>query len=671
MSRRFSWAQTVATAAILLVGLGARAQAQSPPAASSSPAGTFDLDKDRQAVVLLDGAWRFHLGNDPRYADPGFDDSGWLLVRPDTPTSQPAYSGEAWYRAKIRVPAGQGSISVYVTRIYTSYQLFADGQSIASRGGMPPRPHAYNMPPEVIAIPTRSNAQPRTLTLAIHVWHWPTYASYRSGGPVPGLRVGDTKVLEDLRNRTQDGRGWQQLSSIVLLVLMTLAALTALVLFGFRRREREYLWFGLMLLNWAIMGGYFVYCAFHLYGVREHDLLTGVFAVLGSAAEIAFYFRLLGGRRDGLFWTMVAGLSAALVLCLPEYFGWFSTATETALGTALYFPQSLWVAVLVIRRAIEGYPDARFLVTPVLFTTLVGFADDAIWGLYTLGWYQGPSAWLTDTIHGPFHASLGDLGSFFFLISMLAILVYRFTRTSRHEEAYEREQEAARSVQQVLVPQESPTIPGFAITSVYHPAGEVSGDFFQIVPLGTGGVLIVIGDVSGKGVPAALMVSLLVGALRTFAEITTSPAEILAGLNRRLYGRGGDGFTTCLVLRADWDGGLTLANAGHLCPYVAGKEVTVESGLPLGVLAHAAYGESRCRLAPGQSITLLTDGVVEARNASGELFGFDRATAVSDRSAAAIALSAREFGQEDDITVVKLNWLGSTEGATLAASQLG
>jgi hypothetical protein len=228
----------------------------------------------------------------------------------------------------------------------------------------------------------------------------------------------------------------------------------------------------------------------------------------------------------------------------------------------------------------------------------------------------------------------------------------------------ETELEAARAVQQLLIPDEIPSVPGFKIESVYRPAGQVGGDFFQILPLTGGGALVVIGDVSGKGMPAAMTVSLLVGTLRTLAHYTASPGEILAAMNRRMLVRSKDGFTTCLVLRADPDGTLTMANAGHLPPYRNGEELAIESGLPLGLQAQSTYEEAKVELEPGDQITLLTDGVVEARSTTGELFGFARAQTLSRKSAEQILQAALAFGQEDDITVVTLALAGGTPVTT-------
>ncbi len=209
-------------------------------------------------------------------------------------------------------------------------------------------------------------------------------------------------------------------------------------------------------------------------------------------------------------------------------------------------------------------------------------------------------------------------------------------------------------MQQVLFPDEIPGVPGFVIASVYKPAGQVGGDFFQILPIAQGAVLLVVGDVSGKGMPAAMTVALIVGSARTLAESTESPGEILAGLNRRLCGRPSGGFTTCLVLRVDPGGRITMANAGHLAPYRDGVELPVESGLPLGLAPKADFTESQFQLGTDEQLTLVTDGVVEARSKSGELFGFERTLELSRETAEKIVEAAQAFGQEDDITALTL-----------------
>jgi serine phosphatase RsbU (regulator of sigma subunit) len=174
-----------------------------------------------------------------------------------------------------------------------------------------------------------------------------------------------------------------------------------------------------------------------------------------------------------------------------------------------------------------------------------------------------------------------------------------------------------------------------------------------VQPAADGGLLAVIGDVTGKGLKAAMNASMLMGALRHTSE--KSPARILESLNRVLVGS--ESFTTCQAAWFGAHGELVLANAGHLPPYLNGQEVAVAGSLPLGVLPDAKYEEIQLTLNPGDHLLMLSDGVAEARNSSGELFGFDRVHNLSNQSAFYIAEAAKSFGQQDDITVLNVRRL--------------
>jgi len=178
-------------------------------------------------------------------------------------------------------------------------------------------------------------------------------------------------------------------------------------------------------------------------------------------------------------------------------------------------------------------------------------------------------------------------------------------------------------------------------------------------------MLIVIGDVSGKGLPAAMLVSVLVGAIRAEAAHGTDPAALLRSLNDRMMGRSHGGFTTCLAAHITAGGLLTLANAGHLPPYLNGEEVGIPGTLPLGIIANAGYECCTVQLKPGDRLAFVSDGVVEAQSKSNELFGFDRTRDLSRQPAAAIAEAARVFGQTDDITVVTVEFVGATVPAAV------
>lgn len=235
----------------------------------------------------------------------------------------------------------------------------------------------------------------------------------------------------------------------------------------------------------------------------------------------------------------------------------------------------------------------------------------------------------------------------------------RYARTREGMTALENEMAAARQVQQVILPAPDESFPGFIVNSVYKPAQQVGGDFFQIIPGNRGGLLIVFGDVAGKGLPAAMLVSMLVGAIRATAEDTRDPVQLLRRLNERLLGRSAGGFSTALAASIAEDGTVTIANAGHLSPYLDGEEVALPGALPLGVATGGQYALVTLNLPPGSRLTFVSDGVVEARNQSGELFGFERSRAISTQSADIIAETAMRFGQADDITVVTIERQGA------------
>jgi serine phosphatase RsbU (regulator of sigma subunit) len=212
--------------------------------------------------------------------------------------------------------------------------------------------------------------------------------------------------------------------------------------------------------------------------------------------------------------------------------------------------------------------------------------------------------------------------------------------------------EAARHIQEVLVPSQSIRAPGFEIDVSYQPATEVGGDFFQLFSASNDSLLVVVGDVSGKGMKAALVVCVIVGALRN--RRSDAPVALLDELNAVLLGNSEGGFTTCCCALFASDGSLTIANAGHLAPYRNGREIETAPGLPLGVVREANWEETRIELQPNDRILWISDGVIEARNGKHDLLGFERAQELATRSASEIAQVAQQFGQEDDITVVSI-----------------
>jgi serine phosphatase RsbU (regulator of sigma subunit) len=258
------------------------------------------------------------------------------------------------------------------------------------------------------------------------------------------------------------------------------------------------------------------------------------------------------------------------------------------------------------------------------------------------------------------------LNAMFFLVLLFTVVRHQ-ARERRRQVHIEGEIQSAHEIQHVLIPEEGPTIPGFSIVSVYKPAAEVGGDFYQVIPMldprGEPGALIVLGDVSGKGLKAAMTVSLIVGTLRTLGDFTDDPVEILRGLNQRLLGRTQGGFATCVAMRIESTGKAVIANAGHLSPFCGGREIALPGSLPLGISADVDYEPVTLDLEPDECLILFTDGVLEARNLKGELYGFARLDALMGEqpSVQQVVDSACTFGQDDDITVLSVKRIVDSE----------
>jgi hypothetical protein len=232
----------------------------------------------------------------------------------------------------------------------------------------------------------------------------------------------------------------------------------------------------------------------------------------------------------------------------------------------------------------------------------------------------------------------------------------RRLRIELDKAALETEMAAAHEIQRLMVPEQLPSAPGCSIDSIYRPAAQVGGDFFQVIPLGAGQTLVVIGDVSGKGLSAAMIVSMLIGMLHTISRISQDPAQILTELNSRLFERKHGGFVTCLAVRLDPSGHVAIANAGHLAPWLNGAEVIFAGSLPLSLVASADPEQVTLEMRPCDRLMLITDGVVEARDSQGTVFGFDRVQALMRQQASPLALAeaAVDHGQDDDLTVISI-----------------
>jgi hypothetical protein len=249
---------------------------------------------------------------------------------------------------------------------------------------------------------------------------------------------------------------------------------------------------------------------------------------------------------------------------------------------------------------------------------------------------------------------VSTISQFSIIVAIIVLNLRDQRQVALHRAALTGELLAAQEIQRAIVPASLDFLPGLEIAVAFRPAREVGGDFYSCRVLPGNRQRVLIGDVSGKGAAAAMTAAVLIGAAQRHES--DSPSVLLDHLNRVLTDMRLGGFATCLCAEFTTAGALSVANAGHLAPYRNGKEMEIDSGLPLGIAQEAAFTESSFELAGGDRLTLLSDGVVEARDKTGELFGFDRVAAISTQSAEIIAKTAQTFGQEDDITVLTLTF---------------
>ncbi len=272
--------------------------------------------------------------------------------------------------------------------------------------------------------------------------------------------------------------------------------------------------------------------------------------------------------------------------------------------------------------------------------------------------------------NSPFDAD--DLELFIALCSLAAIAIdnAKMHKSLMEKQRLVKDMEFARTVQESFLPQKTPDISSYKFSAHYTPAQEVGGDFYDFIYFDRERTGVVIGDVSGKGVPAALYMAKLGSDLRTLAFTEKDPASTLGKLNDLLTERSRRGmFATLLYLELESGSRkLTISNAGHLPPLIKKSDNTVTKlatagGSPLGILPGMEFGQETATLEPGDTVVLYTDGIIEAMNAKEELYGYERFEALVRKSASdpdslksAIIDDVNRFTglspQHDDMTLV-------------------
>jgi hypothetical protein len=642
------------------------AGAANPAATLAAGAATFDATRLR-APTNLGPTWAVIGGDDPAYARADFDDRKWALLdlkqslKSLFPKTQPEV---LWYRLHVKVDPNETELAITEHNVSTAFEIFINGQSVLKTGNISPfKP--YTKSARILVKIPKAQCASGWLVIALRVY----LSRSEWSEPNPGLTssslaIGEENELEEhswLRAIGSNATYW------VNLLLVFGLGMVALALFIAQPRNREYLWIFLQFVAQAAALPWSFILLFHempaSWGLvlLPINMLNFLFLALMYLAflrqRFTLWMRIYFGFTGALVAGSVIGVSTGI---MPAVF------LGIILVPFLLF-LNLVVPILLIVHLRRGNREAGILLIPALLTGATSYIGLAIFFVSEIPSLEGPSSRFYDLLFaskaGPFTLNLEDFANLLFNLSLLLILVLRSTRMSRQQAVFQGELEAARELQQVIVPEHPDAIPGFAVESVYEPAQQVGGDFFQVLPTQDGGLLVVVGDVAGKGLPAAMLVSVMVGAIRATAEYTQSADVLLASLNERLIGRSRGGFSTALAAHVFADGQVAIANAGHLSPYLDGVEMALPGALPLGIMSGAHYEVTWLELAPGSRLTFYSDGVIEAQNPKGELFGFERGQEISTQSAASIVEAAKLFGQSDDITVVAI-----TRAAAIASA---
>ena len=586
---------------------------------------------------------RYHFGDDPDskrgWANRDFDDSAWPVAQQGQ-WPEPAFYSDGFVWVRFHIPVRSDTTEPLAIRVITPQhvltadEVFVNGALVGRFGKVPPGEEVESLPMEtVFDVPAGLTAPGAISDLTLRLWYPP---SARRPGKfdTAGFVFDQRRTLHAEEEAMQERALVRNLPAMMLNGFILLLGIIVLLL-GRSSRSRDLLLYGAMLASIPLITLYLEVVDARLVLLSVREFYTGqvLSQIPAMIISVEFIWR-IHALTDVWFKRLALATLALfnlgiLVTFAPSEPSGIVTVAQTCYPLSLQAFDVLTLGanlfVLFVKRRNRLIAVAMSFVP--IASLLSGFRD---------------------SFHGG--ADLFDLAFFLAGLCLSAALALNAWNEWRARDALQAEFEAAREVQQRLVTP-AMDVPGFAIESVYAPARQVGGDFFRILPDSNGSLLVVVGDVSGKGLKAAMTVSAVMGALPGCPS--RRPAEVLQYLNHALFGQVG-GFVTCCVSHIANDGAMSLANAGNPAPYRNGDEMAVEPGLPLGMLAEATYTETRYHIAPGDRLTFVSDGVLEATNAKGELYGFERTRSISNQAARTIAEAATQFGQEDDITVVTL-----------------
>jgi hypothetical protein len=629
-----------------------------------------------ESSAELAGPWKFHTGDDPAWAQTNYDDSSWGKqdLSPPAGTADtslgisgyipgwtangyPNYTGFAWYRLKVDVNGADRRLALKMpASADDAYQVFVNGKQIGEFGRFTENSvAAFNSLPQSFRL--QKEIRDGVVTIAIRMWmdSATPFNSPDAGGLHGPPVLGYASVIGALVRLDYDDIAHDLGAGFLETLILIMALVMALALFWLDRQDKAYLWLAFACLatllgNSIVLAANFIPLIPQTLGVILADVVLAPIRIGLWVLFWGYWFRIWRmARLHQLVWSLVAILMLGTAMLRPPLFGQVIPVHFSSSILPLLLVVKLGLGLLLCAVAYRGFVHQRTEGWMAAFAVL----------LVVIANYQRELRLLHIRTIFPFmdfSLSLGTISTILSLLVITVMLLRRFVLSQRMKEQWKIEIQQARHIQELLIPKKLPKVRGLQIQSEYRPMREVGGDFFQVLPANTpDSVLVVVGDVTGKGLQAGMLVALIIGAIQSAAQHSSDPAEILNEVNKQLCDHQ-EASATCLVMRIDPNGTVVLANAGHLPPYLNGKEMNMEGALPIGIMSGSDLSILSFELKQDDSLIVMSDGVVEAQDRNGILFGFDRINGLLSRRATPkeIAEEAQTFGQEDDILILEV-----------------
>ena len=454
--------------------------------------------------------------------------------RPLTEQGLDSYSGYAWYRLRLqpqqlsqisKLPGNQPSGLLLTSDSVGQLAAYINGVESGHTRGMTDHPAMYQSPPFIVRLtPALANG---TILLAVRTWAGPETTIKRS--LLANVELGALDDINDRLNLAIE-RHWDQHVVAIVIVSFLFFCVAALgaTLYLAQRHHSEYLWLALLCLSVAVTGTVEIAYGQALIPLSIYSVLNLWTGRVFMAVTLEFVLRFTASQHRKL----VRGVQIAVLLLpllallkLEAIYQFFSISAEVVF--------CVLISVLLFRAWRRGRREAGIMLLPFFLASTADSVDSILD-------FAGSKHWIAEGLAsthshlGPIEFTASAVNYTVFLASLISVILYRFVHVSQEEQRSTAEIEAARSVQAMLIPTQLPSNRNFMLESAYLPVNGVGGDFFQVLPLKDESLLIVVGDVSGKGLQAAMNASTLVGALRN--EISHDPATILNHLNLVMVG---------------------------------------------------------------------------------------------------------------------------------------